>query len=284
LNVDLGILNVGNANRNSELVAVALSESSKGKADKPCEAASISDQGTFAQKITREEERAPVPVEQLVLGLEFPQIPGELDEPPYPKYTTVVVHGADIHPAPPDTPNNFVRELGCGLTGTCTRSACETVLEGERAAFPSSGTMDISGTKPQVLGKHQPATDLTMPPKPKQPRLLDLNQGLLETDAGMQDSTGPDDDVEGTETTMPVDSSCLYSDLRVHLGSITEILVSTFLNETDEDIFRLGTICEASFEQLYNTEIISYQYDPDFTASCCDMGNLSDGAFDALFF
>lgn len=284
LNVDLGILNVGNGNRNSELVAVALSESSKGKADKPCEAASISDQGTFAQKITREEERAPVPVEQLVLGLEFPQIPGELDEPPYPKYTTVVVHGADIHPAPPDTSNNFVRELGCGLTGTCTRSACETVLEGERAAFPSSGTMDISGTKPQVLGKHQPATDLTMPPKPKQPRLLDLNQGLLETDAGMQDSTGPDDDVEGTEFTMPVDSSCLYSDLRVHLGSITENLVSTFLNETDEDIFWLGTICEASFEQLYNTEIISNQYDPDFTASCCDLGNLSDSAFDALFF
>lgn len=282
-NADMGIINVGNANRNFELVAIALAESSKGKADKPCEAASISAQGTFAQKITGEEERATVPVEQLVLSLEFPQIPGDLDEPSYPKYTTVVIHGADIHPEPPETSSNFVRGPACDPTGTRMRSAYETVLDGEGAAFPFTGTMDTSSTKLQGLGKHQPATDLTMPPKPKQPRLLDLNQGILETDAGMQESTGPDDDVEGTETTIPVDSSCLNSDLRVDLGSISEKLILTNLNESDEDFFRLGTICEPSFGQLYDSEIISHQYDTDFTASCRDLGNLSDSAFDALF-
>lgn len=284
LNVDLGILNVGNANRNSELVAAALFGSSQVKEDKPCEAASISDQGTSLQKTTREEESAPVTGEQLVLSLEFPQIPGELDEPPFPKYTTVVVQGADVHPAPPNTSSNFIRELGCGFTGTCIRNTDEMVLEVGDAAFPSSGTMDISGTKPQSLGKHQPATDLTMPPKSKQPRLLDLNQGFLETDAGMQDSTGPDDDVEGTETTMPTDNICLNSETLVHLSSILENLESTTFNGPEEDIFRLGTICEDSFEQLYDTEVIPHQYDPDFTSNCCGLGNFSDSSVSMNYF
>lgn len=248
------------------------------KEDKPCEASSISDQGTSLQKTTREEESAPVTGEQLVLSLEFPQIPGELDEPPFPKYITVVVQGADVHPAPPNTSSNFIRELGCGFTGTCIRNTDEMVLEAGNATFPSSGTMDISGTKPQSLGKHQPATDLTMPPKSKQPRLLDLNQGFLETDAGMQDFTGPDDVVEGTETTMPTDNICLNSELLVHLSSILENLESTTFNGPEEDIFRLGTICEDSFEQLYDTEVIPHQYDPDFTSNCCGLGNLSDSS------
>ncbi|KAH9331633.1 hypothetical protein KI387_003741, partial [Taxus chinensis] len=224
--VDPTIRSTGHGYRNSELIAAALAESWKQQADEPCEVANLLDQGASEKILSGEEQRNVALVDRLELSLGFPEISDELGECPLPKHITVVIHGADTHPEPLDASGNVVHEYACCLTHNRTRSDPEIVLDEETQTWPGvslTGTVgSISGANPQVLGKHQPATDLTKPPKPKQPRLLDLNQRVMETDTGTQDSNEADGEIEGTEVTMPVDSPSLISELRVHMDSISE--------------------------------------------------------------
>ncbi|GLJ18606.1 hypothetical protein SUGI_0331380 [Cryptomeria japonica] len=288
INVDQAIRSIGHSNRNTELVAAALAESWKQQADEPCEVANLSDQGASVQSPLGEEQRF-LAVDRLELSVEFPQISDEPAELPFPKHITVIIDGADTHPEPLDTSGNFVRENACGLNGNQTRSDLETVLDEEAqiwAAGSFSGTTgSISGTNPQVLGKHQPATDLTKPPKPKQPRLLDLNQRLVETDTGTQDSNEADGEVEETEVTMAVDSAALVSELKVHLGSLSDNLSMIPLGEVDDEDFNWLDTFFGPCRPFYDAQIISHHYeacDSDFIVSS-DLGNLASIGFEELF-
>lgn len=285
-NVDPAIRSTGHSKINMEPVAAALAELWREQGDKSCEVANLSDQGASGQRPLGEEQRC-LEVDRLELILEFPQISDGLAEVPFPKQITVIIYGPDTHPEPVEMSSNVVRENACVLNGNQTRSHLESVLCEEAeiwaAASFSGSTGSISGTNPQVLGKHQPATDITKPPKPKQPRLLDLNQRLVETDTGTQDSNGVDGEVEETDVTMPVDNSALISELNVHLGSISENLSMIPLDE-EEDFNYLDSYF-LTCRPLYDTQIISYHSvpcDSDLIVSS-DLGNLASIGYEELF-
>eukprot|EP01018_Ginkgo_biloba_P024829 Gb_30810 [translate_table: standard] len=282
-NVDRATRNGSDTNRSFELVSIALNESHTIKAAEPRE---VTDKGTSVQILLREEQITVVPADQLVLTLEFPQVTGELDVTPYPYHTTVVIHGEDTQPESLDSSSSFVREPAYSLARNLVRNASESLLEGrvqDHVSVPMTGTRgSSSGIKLQGLGKHRPVTDLVKPPKPKQPRLLDLNKRISENDTGTQDSAGTDAEVEECELEMPSDSSCLISELRFHQDSISENLATRSLTGTEEDPLRFTIMNNTCFLQFDDGEVIPHNYEPGFTASCCDLEILSDRTFEAL--
>eukprot|EP01018_Ginkgo_biloba_P038740 Gb_04359 [translate_table: standard] len=164
--------------------------------------------------------------------------------------------------------------------------ASKMLLEGEALSWASnaltcSGTVgNRSGSRLHCSGKRKSTLDSARPPKLKQSRILELDEGISILNSGIQVSEGASVQVGSSEVTTTVgakidDMPVLMSQLGFHMDAVSESLVSASVTDIQDDTFGSNSIYDVSDLPFDSCQIVPHHYDADFISRCQDTEILS---------